>query len=273
MEVKSKLSSSARRTFEHIPPATGEAARPSSNRNASPFATQALKGSSSSVFDGSTHKPPRIDHFGYNKETHKGRELLNRNAKNILAEAQHIPAWWTSKNIRDTKFQSTHLDLSGTKPEPTAALSTRAPTHVRHLSQDQALSGLPEKYTRTRMLETRKKEVIPDGSYDLDGDGFVGGRDYVVARRFDEGFKNYLTPAERTQAIEAVKNVSSIFSYNNHRFLHRAMKKNSSGTSRPLALKDSTEFCRSVESWWMRMTTELSLALIQTIPLVKSSQT
>lgn len=55
------------------------------------------------------------------------------------------------------------------------------------------------------MLETRKKEVVPDASYDLDGDGFVGGRDYVVARRFDEGFKNYLTPDERQKAIDAVK--------------------------------------------------------------------
>ena len=35
------------------------------------------------------------------------------------------------------------------------------------------------------MMEARKKEAIPDISYDLDGDGFVGGRDYVVARRFD----------------------------------------------------------------------------------------
>jgi len=24
--------------------------------------------------------------------------------------------------------------------------------------------------------------VIPDISYDIDGDGFVGGRDYVIAR-------------------------------------------------------------------------------------------
>ena len=41
---------------------------------------------SSSIFDETIHKPPRIDKFGYNKETHVGRELLNRNAKNILAE-------------------------------------------------------------------------------------------------------------------------------------------------------------------------------------------
>ena len=63
------------------------------------------------------------------------------------------------------------------------------------------------------MLETRKKEVVPDASYDLDGDGFVGGRDYVVARRFDEGFKNYLTPDERQKAIDAVKDVSNIFQF------------------------------------------------------------
>lgn len=43
-------------------------------------------GASPSAFDHTIHKPPRIDHFGYNKETHKGRELLNRNAKNILNE-------------------------------------------------------------------------------------------------------------------------------------------------------------------------------------------
>jgi hypothetical protein len=64
-----------------------------------------MRVSQSSIFDPTTHKPPRIDHFGYNKETHKGRELLNRNAKNILTEANNqIPLWWTSKNIRDPKF-------------------------------------------------------------------------------------------------------------------------------------------------------------------------
>lgn len=68
---------------------------------------------------------------------------------------------------------------------------------------------LPEKKTRTKLLESRKKEILPDISYDLDGDGFVGGRDYVVARRFDEGFKNALTKEEREKAIEAVKNVST----------------------------------------------------------------
>ena len=63
----------------------------------------ALNGSSRSVsvFDPLKHHPPRIDQFGYNKETHKGRELLNRNAKNVLAQPVRVPQWWQSKTIRD----------------------------------------------------------------------------------------------------------------------------------------------------------------------------
>ena len=52
-------------------------------------------------------------------------------------------------------------------------------------STEDIISGVPKKMTRTELLELRKKEAIPDISYDLDGDGYVGGRDYVVARRFD----------------------------------------------------------------------------------------
>jgi hypothetical protein len=70
-------------------------------------------------------------------------------------------------------------------------------------------SRIPEKQTRTQLLERRRKDIIPDISYDLDGDGYVGGRDYVVARRFDEGFKNFLVKKEKDKAIQAVKDVSS----------------------------------------------------------------
>ena len=61
-------------------------------------------------------------------------------------------------------------------------------------------SGVPKKKTRTELLENRRKEALPDISYDLDNDGYVGGRDYVVARRFDVGLKNYLTSEERETA-------------------------------------------------------------------------
>ena len=51
--------------------------------------------------------------------------------------------------------------------------------------------------TKTKLIELRRKDSIPDITYDIDGDGFVGGRDYVIARKFDEGFKNYLTVEEQ----------------------------------------------------------------------------
>ena len=60
--------------------------------------------------------------------------------------------------------------------------------------------------TRTKLLERRKKERIPDISYDLDGDGYVGGRDYVLSKRFDVDVDGKLDENERKNALEAIKN-------------------------------------------------------------------
>jgi hypothetical protein len=90
---------------------------------------------------------------------------LNKHTKNILNENVRIPEGWNFNYFRE---KSKTLD-----PSPD--------------------SGIPEKYTRTKMIEIRKKEALPDISYDLDGDGLVNGKDYVIARRFDQGLKNYLT--------------------------------------------------------------------------------
>lgn len=56
-----------------------------------------------------------------------------------------------------------------------------------------SFSEIPMKQTRTQMIKNRKKEVLPHISYDLDDDGIVGNRDYVMARKFDNGCKNYLS--------------------------------------------------------------------------------
>lgn len=83
------------------------------------------------------------------------------------------------------------------------------PIDYRSKSFTGGLASIPEKMTRTRLLEKRKHEALPDLSYDIDGDGFVGGRDYVVARRFDQGQKNYLTDEERKKLFEALGSVST----------------------------------------------------------------
>ena len=60
--------------------------------------------------------------------------------------------------------------------------------------------------TRTKLLELRKKENIPDISYDLDGDGYVGGRDYVLSKRFDVDGDGKLKKKKKKNALEAIKN-------------------------------------------------------------------
>ena len=60
--------------------------------------------------------------------------------------------------------------------------------------------------TRTKLLERRKKERIPDISYDLDGDGFVGGRDYVLSKRYDVDGDGKLNEIERKNALEGIAN-------------------------------------------------------------------
>jgi hypothetical protein len=96
------------------------------------------------------HQPPRIDTLGFNVAK---KTKLGDDGSNILKDTKNtrIPSWWGGDNS-----------------------PSNSPTNVN--------SG---KKTRTELLEARKKEWMPDLSYDLDGDGFVGGRDYVISKVFD----------------------------------------------------------------------------------------
>ncbi len=51
--------------------------------------------------------------------------------------------------------------------------------------------------TRTDLLAKRKSDNMPDISYDLDGDGYVGGRDYVIAKYHDKDGDGKLNAQER----------------------------------------------------------------------------
>ena len=135
MEVKSKVSSKQQSRMVTLKTPTN-----AESRKLDDSAAKTMQMSQSTTFDPFTHKPPRIDQFGYNKETHKGRELLNRNAKNILTEPNNqIPLWWTSKNIRDSKFLSGSLMNSPKAPEIGPLESTKSVEHKK------SLSVMPEK--------------------------------------------------------------------------------------------------------------------------------
>ena len=60
--------------------------------------------------------------------------------------------------------------------------------------------------TQTELIAKRKKEKIPDISYDLDKDGYVGGRDFVIAKRFDVDNDGKLNEKEKKAAYEGIMN-------------------------------------------------------------------
>lgn len=51
--------------------------------------------------------------------------------------------------------------------------------------------------TRTDLYAGRKAEQIPHISYDLDGDGVVGSRDYFIAKHFDKDNDDKLSRSEQ----------------------------------------------------------------------------
>ena len=61
------------------------------------------------------------------------------------------------------------------------------------------------KMTRTKLLEKRRKDFLPDPSFDVDGDGFVGNMDYFIAMRFDKDKDGKLSAEEKAACLKALK--------------------------------------------------------------------
>jgi hypothetical protein len=59
--------------------------------------------------------------------------------------------------------------------------------------------------TRSELMHKRKIESLPDKSYDLDGDGVVGGRDMVIAKLYDKDGDGKLNDVERKEALDGIK--------------------------------------------------------------------
>ena len=59
--------------------------------------------------------------------------------------------------------------------------------------------------TRTQLKHEHRSEFIPHPSYDVDGDGIVGGRDLAISKMFDKDKDGILNPQERKNAMEALK--------------------------------------------------------------------
>jgi len=58
--------------------------------------------------------------------------------------------------------------------------------------------------TRTELVAARRAEKHPDISFDVDGDGVVGQRDYFVGKHFDRDHDGHLNDEEKAAAVQAL---------------------------------------------------------------------
>lgn len=59
--------------------------------------------------------------------------------------------------------------------------------------------------TKTELNQTRKSDMLPHASYDLDGDGYVSQADFRISKIFDEDKDGKLNDFERENADKAIK--------------------------------------------------------------------
>lgn len=69
-----------------------------------------------------------------------------------------------------------------------------------------AWTRVPAYRSRTELIQARRTNMVPHASYDFDGDGVVGQRDYFIGKHFDKDHDDRLDPGERRAAENALKN-------------------------------------------------------------------
>ena len=126
-------------------------------------------------FDRSQHQPFRLDHRGFNKDY-----TLDERAKLTALGTEMMASKFS--NTEEAKIPNWWQRGEKTNPHR----------------------------TNTDLQANRRREFIPDISFDLDGDGIVGNRDLVIAKLFDKDGDGRLNTGERSNAMDAIRNVSSL---------------------------------------------------------------
>lgn len=116
--------------------------------------------------------------------------------------------------------------------------------------------------TKTELTTLRQQQRMPDMSFDLDGDGYVGNKDYVLSKVFDKDGDGKLNAEERKNALDAIKSVSEASLL---RFF-RAQKISSSGALSSQASIASSASCNAGVSSWTPRTSWFSRRPTRSIP-------
>ena len=96
-----------------------------------------------------------------------------------------------------------HLKPLEKRKEDMSILDNKDSIKIPWCTQNSNKSGA---LTRTELLNMRRKEKLPDISYDLDKDGYVGGRDLVISKIFDLDKDGKLNEQEKKAAYEGLAN-------------------------------------------------------------------
>jgi hypothetical protein len=97
-----------------------------------------------------------------------------------------------------TIYRSPRYDINGFPTRPYTVTDQNEHRYPREYLTT------PQVKTRTELLQKRKKELIPDISYDIDGDGYVGHNDMVIAKIFDKNNDGILDPSEKQEMQNAI---------------------------------------------------------------------
>lgn len=119
--------------------------------------------------------------------------------------------WWQTGNISDmNKSQLKNVGLHD--------ISSAHPAYFMLRRKNPGLSYVEEPQFRTRseLLAQRKEAMKPDASYDLDGDGVVGVREYYFAARMDKDVSGDINMDEKLQGLKDLRqNVGNILFVDN----------------------------------------------------------
>lgn len=97
-----------------------------------------------------------------------------------------------------TGYKSPRFDINGHPARPYTVANNQNVIPPRHWAATANVK------TRSEMMEIRKKEFLPSMTYDIDGDGYVGHRDFALAKIFDRNNDGILDNEEREDMQKAV---------------------------------------------------------------------
>lgn len=137
-----------------------------------------------------------------------GMEVPPPNTKRYLMAERKAARKWRSDKQAGVRSDEPAL-CHARNPRTLAAEQKQkeSPHAAEGKGEEAARFGFVEKpvnSTTTMLMRKRKQALVPDASYDVDGDGNVAPRDYFIAKMFDKGDKHALSEEERLEAKVAI---------------------------------------------------------------------